>query len=217
MFKKIITISLILGLSNIAAYAKVKQEIGNQINEKEFPSSAKVLPVQPKKENPVVIEGSVQKNVDMTLDKCLEIALGNNPQINAAFQDILASDARIKQVWANYFPQLSWQTGYTRIRQLQLSDVFGKNLTFNYYVLGQITLQQMLYDFGVTQNQATIKRLDYEGYKATLTGTINNVIYQTKDAYFALLLALENKRVAEDTVHKFELFYDQAKAFIKLG
>ena len=60
MFKKIITISLILGLSNIAAYAKVKQEIGNQINEKEFPSSAKVLPVQPKKENPVVIEGSVQ-------------------------------------------------------------------------------------------------------------------------------------------------------------
>lgn len=217
MFKKIITISLILGLSNIAAYAKVKQEIGNQINEKEFPSSAKVLPVQPKKENPVVIEGSVQKNVDMTLDKCLEIALGNNPQINAAFQDILASDARIKQVWANYFPQLSWQTGYTRIRQLQLSDVFGKNLTFNYYILGQITLQQMLYDFGVTQNQATIKRLDYEGYKATLTGTINNVIYQTKDAYFALLLALENKRVAEDTVHKFELFYDQAKAFYKIG
>lgn len=217
MFKKIITISLILGLSNIAAYAKVKQEIGNQINEKEFPSSAKVLPVQPKKENPVVIEGSVQKNVDMTLDKCLEIALGNNPQINAAFQDILASDARIKQVWANYFPQLSWQTGYTRIRQLQLSDVFGKNLTFNYYVLGQITLQQMLYDFGVTQNQATIKRLDYEGYKATLTGTINNVIYQTKDAYYALLLALENKRVAEDTVHKFELFYDQAKAFYKIG
>lgn len=217
MFKKIITISLILGLSNIAAYAKVKQEIGNQINEKEFPSSTKVLPVQPKKENPVVIEGSVQKNVDMTLDKCLEIALGNNPQINAAFQDILASDARIKQVWANYFPQLSWQTGYTRIRQLQLSDVFGKNLTFNYYILGQITLQQMLYDFGVTQNQATIKRLDYEGYKATLTGTINNVIYQTKDAYFALLLALENKRVAEDTVHKFELFYDQAKAFYKIG
>lgn len=217
MFKKIIIISLILGLSNISAYAKAKQDIGNKINEKEFPSSAKVLPMEPKNQKPVVIEGSVQKNVDMTLDKCLEIALGNNPQINAAFQDILASDARIKQVWANYFPQLSWQTGYTRIRQLQLSDVFGKNLTFNYYILGQITLQQMLYDFGVTQNQATIKRLDYEGYKATLTGTINNVIYQTKDAYYALLLALENKRVAEDTVHKFELFYDQAKAFYKIG
>ena len=39
----------------------------------------------------------------MTLDKCIELALGNNPQINAAFHDILASDARIKQVWSNYF------------------------------------------------------------------------------------------------------------------
>lgn len=218
MFKKIISLTLILGLTCIPSSAKIKQDIGNKINEKEYPSSEKVLPQKPgNEEQSITIEGSVQKNVDMTLDKCIELALGNNPQINAAFQDILASDARIKQVWANYFPQLSWQTGYTRIRQLQLSDVFGRNLTFNYYILGQITLQQMLYDFGVTQNQATIRKLDYEGYKATLTGIINDVIYQTKDAYYALLLAIENKRVAEDTVHKFELFYDQAKAFYKIG
>lgn len=25
-----------------------------------------------------VIEGSVEKNIDMTLDKCIELALGNN-------------------------------------------------------------------------------------------------------------------------------------------
>lgn len=165
----------------------------------------------------MVIEGSVEKNIDMTLERCIEIALGNNPQINAAFQDILASDARIKQVWSNYFPQISWQTGYTKIRQLQLSDALGQNLTFNYFILGQVTLQQMLYDFGVTQNQATIKRLDYEGYKTTLTGTINNVIYQTKDAYYNHFVAYENKRVAEDTVNKFAMFYDQAKAFYEIG
>lgn len=153
----------------------------------------------------------------MTLDKCIELALGNNPQINAAFHDILASDARIRQVWANYFPQLSWQTGYTKIKQLQLSDALGRNLTFNYYILGQVTLQQMLYDFGVTQNQATIKRLDYEAYKTTLSATINDVIYQTKDAYFNLLFAFENRRVAEDTVKKFEMFYNQAKAFYEIG
>lgn len=153
----------------------------------------------------------------MTLDKCIELALGNNPQINAAFHDILASDARIKQVWSNYFPQISWQTGYTRIKQLQLSDALGRNLTFNYFILGQVTLQQMLYDFGVTQNQATIKRLDYEAYKTTLGATINDVIYQTKDAYYNLLYAFENKRVAEDTVKKFEMFYNQAKAFYEIG
>lgn len=212
MYKKITTLILLLGLLNVPAFA---DDIGNKINDKEYPESHAVLPK--KEKGNFVIEGSVEKNIEMNLDRCLEIALGNNPQINAAFQDILASDARIKQVWSNYFPQLSWQTGYTKIRQLQLSDALGRNLTFNYYILGQVTLQQMLYDFGVTQNQATIKRLDYENYKQNLTSVINDVIYQTKDAYFNLLYAIEGKRVAEDTVNKFEMFYDQAKAFYKIG
>lgn len=213
MLKRILLISLILGMTSTSA---ISADIGNKVNEKEYPSADKVLPSNPQKPD-FVIEGSVEKNIDMTLDKCIELALGNNPQINAAFHDILASDARIKQVWANYFPQLSWQTGYTKIKQLQLSDALGRNLTFNYYILGQVTLQQMLYDFGVTQNQATIKRLDYEAYKTTLSATINDVIYQTKDAYYNLLFAFENRRVAEDTVKKFEMFYNQAKAFYEIG
>ena len=213
MLKRILLLSLIIGINSTYA---ISADIGNKVNEKEYPSADKVLPSNPQKPD-FVIEGSVEKNIDMTLDKCIELALGNNPQINAAFHDILASDARIKQVWANYFPQLSWQTGYTKIKQLQLSDALGKNLTFNYYILGQVTLQQMLYDFGVTQNQATIKRLDYEAYKTTLSATINDVIYQTKDAYFNLLFAFENRRVAEDTVKKFEMFYNQAKAFYEIG
>lgn len=213
MLKRILLLSLIIGMTSTVA---IGADIRNKVNEKEYPSADKVLPANPPKAD-FVIEGSVEKNIDMTLDKCIELALGNNPQINAAFHDILASDARIKQVWANYFPQLSWQTGYTKIKQLQLSDALGRNLTFNYYILGQVTLQQMLYDFGVTQNQATIKRLDYEAYKTTLSATINDVIYQTKDAYFNLLFAFENRRVAEDTVKKFEMFYNQAKAFYEIG
>ena len=213
MLKRILLISLIIGMTSTSA---ISADIGNKVNENEYPSADKVLPSNTSKAD-FVIEGSVEKNIDMTLDKCIELALGNNPQINAAFHDILASDARIKQVWANYFPQLSWQTGYTKIKQLQLSDALGQNLTFNYYILGQVTLQQMLYDFGVTQNQATIKRLDYEAYKTTLSATINDVIYQTKDAYFNLLYAFESRRVAEDTVKKFEMFYNQAKAFYEIG
>ena len=59
--------------------------------------------------------------------------------------------------------------------------------------------------------------MDYEAYKTTLGATINDVIYQTKDAYYNLLYAFENKRVAEDTVNKFEMFYNQAKAFYEIG
>ena len=213
MYKKLLITTILLNLSFGAVLAN---EIGNTVNSTEYPEVDAVLPKANEK-NEFIIEGSVEKNIDMTLARCIEIALGNNPQINSAFHDILASDARIKQVWSNFFPQFTWQTGYTRMRQLQLSDALGANLTYNYYLLGQITLQEMLYDFGITQNQATIKRLDYEAYKTTLSATINNIIYQTKDAYYNLLYAFENKKVAQDTVDKFEMFYNQAKAFYEIG
>ncbi|MFI3300274.1 MAG: TolC family protein [Candidatus Gastranaerophilales bacterium] len=229
MLKKIIAILILSSMFNCQSIAEELANIGNTLNEKEYPNAESVLP---KKEisdaeqdettdeasnSNLVIEGSVETNIDMTLDMCLELALGNNPQINSAFHDILASDARIKQVWSNYFPQISWQTGYTKIRQLQLSDALGQNLTFNYFILGQVTLQQMLYDFGVTQNQATIKKLDYEGYKASLNAIINDVIFSTKDAYYNLLFSYENQKVAQDTVEKFGMFYNQAKAFYEIG
>ncbi len=199
------------------------QEFGdlwNEIDENEFPEANEVLPYDTIKtgdKGQVVIESGVEKNVNLTLMNCIELALGNNPDINVAFHNTLASDTRIRQVWSNYFPKFSWQSGYTKIKQLQLSDALGRNLTFNYYVLGQITLQQMLYDFGVTQNQATIRRLEFENSKQTLASVINNVIYQTKDAYFNLLYANQQRAVALDTVQKFELFYNQAKSFYEIG
>ncbi|MBO5385117.1 TolC family protein [bacterium] len=189
---------------------------GNIIDEREYPKSSDVLPNTDTNSN-IVISGSVDKNVNLDLNTCIYLALGNNPRISSAFDDILASDARIKQVWANYFPTLSWQTGYTRLRQLQLSDALGRNLEFNYYLLGQISLQQMLYDFGVTQNQATIRKLDYENLKKAFEATVNDVIFQTKSSYFTVLYAYENRKVALDAVNKFSLFYKQAKAYYITG
>lgn len=204
-------IIMLLPLQNVEA-----KGTGNKLNSDEFPQGENVLPNIEVKPD-FVIAGSVEKNIDMTLDNCIRLALGNNPQINAAFQDILASDARIKQVWSNYFPTITWQTGYTKLKQLQLSDALGRNLEFNYYLLGQVSLQEMLYDFGVTQNQATIRKLDYEAYKKTFEATVNDVIYQTKDAYYNVLFAYEAKRVAQDTVDKYQLFYNQARAFYTTG
>ena len=68
------------------------------------------------------IQAGIENTLEVSLDDCIKLALGNNPRILSAMQDVFASDARIKQVWSNYFPQFSWQSGYSRIRQLQLSD-----------------------------------------------------------------------------------------------
>lgn len=225
--KKLLTLLLLTTMTCNVSFANIipKLELGNFIIEDEYPDSDLVEPIiniEEAEEN-VVIEGSVEATPDnleensFALEDCLRIALGNNPRIQSAMQDILAADARIRQVWANYFPQLSWQTGYTRIKQLQLSDAIGQNLIFSYYVLGQITASQMLYDFGVTQNQATIKRLDSSMYKMNLSEVINDVVYQVKDAYYQLLYTLESRNVARDMVDKYTLFYNQAKSYYESG
>ena len=216
MKKLIATFLIVQFLAQVPSYAAFwhKDDLGNKIKQEEYPDSKDV---EPKADEVAVIKGGVENSIDISLEECLKFALGNNPRIQAAMQDVFASDYRIRQAWASYFPQFGWQTGYTRIRQLQLSDVFRQNLVFNYFVLGQISASQMLYDFGVTQNQVTIRKLDNQGYKITLTGTVNDVICQVKQAYYNLQYAIEAKKVAEDMVAKYAAFYDQAKAFYTVG
>ena len=219
--KKIfISILIILAMFqqvSFAAFWNKDEKLGNDIQKEEFPDSKDVEPNRSSSEDTLVIKGSVEDVMEVSLEDCIAFALGNNPNIQAAMQDVFAADARIKQAWSAYFPQLSWQTGYTKIKQLQLSDALGRNLIFNYYVLGQITASQMLYDFGVTQNLVTIRKLDHKGYKIMLTGTVNNVVCEVKKAYYNLQYSLEAKKVAEDMVERYEAFYNQAKAFYMAG
>lgn len=228
--KRLFTFFLILSLFlNIAGVANSKlttadrimtESLGNSINNAEFPPDNEIIPnesIQDKKNKEITIQGGVAKGIDVTLSTCIKIALGNNPRIKAAMSDVLASHTRIAQAWANYFPQITWQTSAAKIRQLELEDALSEILVYNYYLLGQIGLYQMLYDFGVTQNQVTIKKLSYEEYKTSLTGIINDVIYKTKDAYYNLLFAYDQQKLAEDNVERCKKFYNQARAFFEVG
>ena len=217
MKKLVCLFILVLIFSNYAQANMLNNSIflHNNINSEEYPESLKVEPII-KTENST-LEAGVENTIVVNLDDCIRLALGNNPRIQSAMQDVFVSNARLKQVWSNYFPEFSWQSGYSRIRQLQLSDVFQENLIYNYWVLGQISGSQLLYDFGVTQNQATIRKLDMAGYKIILTGIVNDVIYNVKDSYFYLQYALEAKKVAEDNVKEYEKFYEQAKGFYVAG
>lgn len=210
MVKRVVSFILLLWLvfSNV-----VFAEIGENISQKE---AAKAM--QSEETKPFVIEGSVEKNIDITLKECIRFALGNNPRVKVAVEEVVASNTRIAQVWSNYFPKFNWTSSAQKTKNLLFADAISSNAAvYNYYILGSISVSQMLYDFGVTQNQATIKKLDYAGSKTSLTSVINDVICDTKKNYYNLLLAYENLKVAQDTVNKFELFYNQAKAFYEIG
>jgi len=212
--KKIISVFIILLFSIQVVNAA---SLGNKIIKDEYPDSNMVAPHVNNTNDSYVIKGGVENVVDVNLDDCLRFALGNNPKIQAAIQDVFASDYRIKEAWSNWFPSVSWQTGGSKMKQLQYSSMFGRNMTFNYYLLGTISVSEMLYDFGVTQNQVTVRKLENKGYKMTLVETINSVICDVKGAYYNVLYTKEQEKVAADMVSKYEKFYEQAKAFYEAG
>lgn len=208
-------LSLLLMIFIISVNGVFADELGKTYKQEEYPESSKVVPIN--EEENLTMLGKVQNSLDVTLDDCIKFALGNNPRIQAAIQDVFASDTRIKQAWSNWFPQITFQTGYSRIRQLQFGSMMNRHLAYDYYTLGQISLSEMLYDFGLTQNQVTIRKLENQQYKMTLTETINDVICEVKNAYYNVLYSKEQKKVAEQMVERYDLFYRQAKAFYNAG
>ena len=80
---------------NKAPQANIQTNIGNEIQKEEFPDSADVEPKISGERETLVIQGSVEEVMDVNLDECLKYALGNNPRIQAALQDVFASDAEV--------------------------------------------------------------------------------------------------------------------------
>ena len=52
------------------------EDIGNKVSAREFPHSQEVLPKH-EGTSDYIISGSVEKNIDLTLENCIELALGN--------------------------------------------------------------------------------------------------------------------------------------------
>lgn len=165
-------------------------------------------------QNVTKIEGSVSKTINFGLDECLELALQNNPKIKSAFSQAEATKTQIAQAWANYSPQVNISASISRQKP---NMGFFSSDAYSRYLLGDISVSQLVYDFGVTQNQVTIKKLDYEQTKSAIDKTVNEVIYQVKDAYYYLIYQIQAEKVAADTVQKFQQHLRQAQSFYEIG
>lgn len=175
------------------------------------------LPVGADEEKQIQIQGAIEKTSELTLADCLELALSNNPRIKAAFASSKAVKENKVQTAANYSPSLSTHTGITRIKPDTSGMPGFKIPTYTKYLLGTISLSQLVYDFGVTQNQYTINKLEWEESKQNIESTVNAVVRDVKDSYYNLLFALSAKQVRQETVEQFEQMYNQALAFYEIG
>ena len=165
----------------------------------------------------IKLEGGISKSIELNLADCLELALINNPKIKSAYAKTEIAKYQKWETLSGYTPSLDWSSSINH-NMPDLSMIRNiKASAFNKYTLGTISIKQLVWDFGYTQNQYTIDKITYEKAKTDIDTTVNEVVCAVKDAYYNLLYAFDQRKVARDTLESFTQTYHQATAFWEVG
>lgn len=165
-------------------------------------------------------EEVIKKGEVLTLERCIAAALQRQPNIIAAMNTIEVNRSRIGQAKANYYPQVSLSSGYSRISPVgagsSRSSEGGNGSAFDQYTASAL-LSQNIYDFGKTAAQVKIQQLNTNASRSDLETTTEQIVFNVKQAYYTLLQAVRNRNVSEEAVKQFEKHLEQAKGFYDVG
>ena len=119
----------------------------------------------------------------LTMDKSIEIALKNSPNIAMSRFDFKGAIERSKFQEGYYLPRLdlSATAGKQSIEYVDQERLSGNAL------IGTLSASQLLYDFGKTSGMIDSAHNEADAYKATMNQTISQKILDIKTRYYNAL------------------------------
>jgi outer membrane protein TolC len=185
-----------------------------------------LIPLLSGAEEPIKVDGPIKTGDVLTLNRCIDIALQQQPSLVASQYNIQAGESRVGEAQSAYFPQLSVSGGYSRVKPLSggttssssLNEIgsSGRNSSFDQYT-GSATVSQTIFDFGKTPTQVKIQKLNLDASHSDFDATRAQTIFSVKQAYYGVLQTQRNLDVAKETVTQFSQHLDQAKGFYEVG
>lgn len=157
----------------------------------------------------------VKKGNVLNLQQCIDIALQQHPDLNSAAATIRVNESKIGQARANYYPQLTMQSGYNRIGPSSSSST-SRSSTYNQYS-NSLNLSQNIFDFGKTSTQVEIQSLNKESSQADLLNAKALVIFNVKQYYYGFLQGKMSRDVSQETVNQFQQHYEMTQAYFETG
>jgi len=160
----------------------------------------------------------------LNLDRCIEIALKNQPNVIAAVNNVAAGRSRVGQAQSAYYPQVNASAGYSRIAPvvsrvsvsgLSTSSGAGPS-SFDQYN-ASATLNQNIYDFGKTPAEVRVQKENLEATTGDYENAQSQIAFNVKQAYYAVLVDRKKLDVAGETVKQLEQHLEQAKGFYEVG
>ena len=159
-----------------------------------------------------IMEAADTETVDLSLDKLLEIALTNNPQVETARQQQAQRMGQLTQSKSGYLPQVGVQGEYSRVAIKDLDPKDEDNVGH-----AGAKASQLIYDFGRTTGAINAGQSNLEASEANLNQVAQNIVFLVKQAYYSVLEKKHLITVAQETVTNYEQHLDRAKAFFEAG
>lgn len=188
---------------------------------------------------------SMAQTATLSLDDCLRIALSDNPTVKVADMEVLKADYSRKETIGQLLPTVSFNGSYQRTVQKQVMymnmDAFGsmggddaetdvdadsqaesrggdsgiKMGLDNMYSLGFQASMPLI----APQLWASLKLSDIQIERAVEQARASrlDLVNQVKNAYYALMLAMDSQRVIQDSYDMAELTYNTYKGRYELG
>ncbi len=129
----------------------------------------------------------------LTEKKSVEIALKNNYDILSKKEEIRAASARVKQAWSQVFPHISVSSNYTRYEDhpfIPYRDNSGYGFSVN----------QILFSGGRVANTIVAGKRALKATQESKIELRNKIIYDTKQAFYTVLLAREFVKIRKETL-----------------
>lgn len=178
--------------------------------------SAAQSPAQPPPA-PSLLTGQV-----LALEEAIEIALATEPNIRARLRDFEASQFRVTQALSAILPQLGGSWTASRQERQFFSGAVGRGAPepvalFSTTQTAQVTLSQILFDFGKAFAAADAARAESEVARLDAEIQKDQVILAVKEAYFDILFSKRLVAVSEEAVARAELNLRSARGFFEVG
>ena len=157
-------------------------------------------------------ENDIKSKKVFSLDECIEFAINNDPNIKVAQNLVKVQKSKVGQAKSDYFPTLGAGNGYNFS-----SNHSDKGTHENNYYDLNISVNQLIWDFGKTTANINMQKYNLQSAQYDLEYEILKTIYNVKTAYFSVLAAKANNEVLKQTVSINKLNFERTKALFEEG
>jgi len=164
-------------------------------------------------------EPLIRDGEHLTLERCIDIAVRNQPAILQYYYTAQVNEALLGQARAGYYPQLDVTANYNQYNAIsRQNDLHSPITQYGYeYVGNNVALKQKIYDFGKREANVDVAGLNKQAALSDVENQITGVINSVKTAYYSVLSTKRARAVHVETLDQYRQQLERARLFFESG